>query len=98
MDHRDIALQQTQDIISGASETMAQARTALSTKNINEVNQAKLQVDQSEVALQHTYQVVQQLYSEGKASFVDFQNVQQVVHQLANLKYRLNHLTQEGGR
>jgi uncharacterized protein Yka (UPF0111/DUF47 family) len=94
MEHRDIALQLMQDNINEASETMAQARAALATQEINQLHHAKQQVDQSEEALQHTYEVIQHLFSEGKASFVDYQNLQQVLHQLANVKFKLNHLEQ----
>lgn len=99
LEHRDIALQQMQDILRDASDTMTDARAALNSQEISQLTQAKHELNHSEEALQHTYQIVQQLLSEGKASSVDFQNVQQVLHQVNNLKFKLNHWEkkQEGG-
>ncbi len=90
LDHHDLALQNIQTIMDEATETMRQYR-ALQVPNSITLNDLKENLVRQEDALYSSYTLTHRLLSEGRASQIDVTNLQQLLHQLATIRYQINH-------
>lgn len=93
-DHRDIALQNIQDIMDEASETMKSLQHSYGTDRSTSTSTIMEELERTGHNLQDSYNMVQHLQSEGKASPQDLHNLQQLIHQFSKIKYAFNQSNQ----